>query len=48
MIDIVAERAATGFQRLDDVISHDELLGIAMQYRKVAGFERERLAEPNS
>jgi len=26
------------------VISHDELLGIAMQYRKVAGFERDRLA----
>jgi hypothetical protein len=28
------------------VISHDELLGIAMQYRRVAGFERERLAVP--
>jgi hypothetical protein len=25
------------------VISHEELLGIASQYRKVAGFERERL-----
>jgi 2-polyprenyl-6-methoxyphenol hydroxylase-like FAD-dependent oxidoreductase len=48
VIDIVAERAPTGFERLEDVISHDELLGIAMQYRKVAGFERERLAGPKS
>jgi 2-polyprenyl-6-methoxyphenol hydroxylase-like FAD-dependent oxidoreductase len=48
VIDIVAERAPTGFERLDDVISHDELLGIAMQYRKVAGFERERLARPKN
>ena len=48
VIDIVAERAPTGFERLEDVISHDELLGIAMQYRKVAGFERERLAGPES
>jgi hypothetical protein len=48
VIDIVAERAPNGFDRLDDVISHDELLAIAMQYRKVAGFERARLAEPAS
>jgi 2-polyprenyl-6-methoxyphenol hydroxylase-like FAD-dependent oxidoreductase len=46
VIDIVAKRAPAGFERLDDVISHDELLTIAMQYRKVAGFERERLADP--
>lgn len=48
VIDIVAERAPTGFDRLDDVISHGELLGIAMQYRKVAGFDREQLAGPKS
>jgi 5-methylphenazine-1-carboxylate 1-monooxygenase len=48
VIDIVAERAPTGFERLEDVISHDELLGIAMQYRKVAGFERDRLAGPKN
>jgi 5-methylphenazine-1-carboxylate 1-monooxygenase len=48
VIDIVAERAPRGFERLDDVISHEELLSIAMQYRKVAGFERERLADPKS
>jgi 5-methylphenazine-1-carboxylate 1-monooxygenase len=48
VIDIVAERAPTGFERLEDVISHDELLGIAMQYRKVAGFERDRLAGPEN
>lgn len=48
VIDIVAERAPNGFDRLDDVISHEELLAIAMQYRKVAGFQRERLADPKS
>ena len=48
VIDIAAERAPTGFERLEDVISHDELLAIAMQYRKVAGFERERLADPKN
>ncbi len=39
VIDIVAERAPDGFERLEDVISHEELLGIARQYRKAAGFE---------
>jgi 2-polyprenyl-6-methoxyphenol hydroxylase-like FAD-dependent oxidoreductase len=48
VIDMVAERAPEGFERLEDVISHDELLGIAMQYRKTAGFERERLAARKS
>ncbi len=43
VIDIVAARAPDGFARLEDVISHEELLAIASQYRKVAGFERERL-----
>jgi 5-methylphenazine-1-carboxylate 1-monooxygenase len=43
VIDIVAERASEGFERLEAVISPEELLGIASQYRKVAGFERERL-----
>jgi hypothetical protein len=40
VIDIVAERAPACFDRLDDVTSHDELLAIVMQYRKVGGFER--------
>jgi len=39
VIDIVAERAPDGFARLEDVVSQDELEGIARQYRKVAGFE---------
>ncbi|HJS86980.1 MAG TPA: flavin-dependent oxidoreductase [Acetobacteraceae bacterium] len=39
VIDIVAERAPDGFERLEDVISQDELLGIARRYRQVAGFE---------
>jgi flavin-dependent dehydrogenase len=43
VINIVAERAPDGFERLEDVISQDELLAIAKQYRQVAGFERERL-----
>jgi 5-methylphenazine-1-carboxylate 1-monooxygenase len=39
VIDIVAERAPDGFARLEDVISQDELRGIARQYRTIAGFE---------
>ena len=43
VIDLAAERAPDGFARIEDVIPHEELLAIAGQYRKVAGFERERL-----
>ena len=45
MIDLVAARAPDGFQRLEDVVSPGELEAIAGQYRKVAGFERERLGD---
>jgi 5-methylphenazine-1-carboxylate 1-monooxygenase len=44
VIDLVAARAPQGFERLDDVISRAELEEIAGRYRKVAGFERERLS----
>jgi 2-polyprenyl-6-methoxyphenol hydroxylase-like FAD-dependent oxidoreductase len=44
VIDLVAARAPQGFQQLDNVISHAELEEIAGRYRKVAGFERERLS----
>jgi 2-polyprenyl-6-methoxyphenol hydroxylase-like FAD-dependent oxidoreductase len=43
VIDIVAARAPDGFEHVEDVISPAELEGIARQYRRVAGFERERL-----
>jgi len=45
VIDLAAERAPDGFERIEDVIPREELLAIAGQYRKVAGFERERLGQ---
>jgi hypothetical protein len=47
VIDLVAARAPDGFAHLEEVISRAELEGIAGQYRKVAGFERERPAAPD-
>lgn len=38
-MQIVAERAPNGFERLDDVISHDELVAISERYKKTAGFD---------
>ena len=38
-MDIVAERAPNGFERLDDVISQEELAAISARYRQVAGFD---------
>jgi hypothetical protein len=35
----VAERAPDGFDRLDDVISHDGLVEISARYRRLAGFD---------
>lgn len=37
-MQIVAERAPNGFERLEDVISHDELVAISERYKKTAGF----------
>ena len=34
----VAERAPNGFDRLEDVISQDELIAISKGYAKMAGF----------
>ena len=48
VIDLVAARAPQGFEQLDDVISRAELEEIAGRYRKVAGFERERLSRGRS
>jgi hypothetical protein len=38
-MEIVAERAPNGFERLADVISHDELVTIAADYKRMAGFD---------
>ena len=38
-MEIVAERAPNGFERLADVISHDELVTIAAEYKLTAGFD---------
>ena len=53
-MQLVEERAPGGFERLEDVISEDELQGIADQYKRVAGFAveelntRPSLADPSS
>jgi 2-polyprenyl-6-methoxyphenol hydroxylase-like FAD-dependent oxidoreductase len=38
-MEIVHERAPNGFASLDEVISHDELSAIAIEYRRTAGFD---------
>ena len=38
-MELVAERAPDGFERLDDVISHAELAEISARYRRLAGFD---------
>ncbi|MEO6849343.1 MAG: flavin-dependent oxidoreductase [Mucilaginibacter sp.] len=43
VMEIVEERAPDGFTNLNDVISKEELEGIAAQYKKIAGFEKDTL-----
>jgi 5-methylphenazine-1-carboxylate 1-monooxygenase len=43
VMEIVAERAPNGFTDLYDVISREELDGIAARYKKITGFEKEEL-----
>jgi len=43
VMEIVAGRAPDGFTHLYDVISQDELEGIAARYKKIAGFEKDEL-----
>jgi 2-polyprenyl-6-methoxyphenol hydroxylase-like FAD-dependent oxidoreductase len=38
VVDVVSERAPNGFDRLEDVISQDELIAISKGYAKMAGF----------
>ena len=40
VIDMVEERAPDGFERLQDVASHEELEAIMKGYSKMAGFDR--------
>jgi hypothetical protein len=40
---IVDERTPAGFERLEDVISQQELEEIAQRYKVIAGFDKERL-----
>jgi 2-polyprenyl-6-methoxyphenol hydroxylase-like FAD-dependent oxidoreductase len=42
-MDIVAERAPQGFDRISDIMTDEELLGMVETYRKLAGFDRETL-----
>ncbi len=52
-MQLVEDRAPDGFERLDDVISDDELTAIADKYKAIAGFaiaelnSRPSLAKPN-
>ncbi|MBN34088.1 MAG: flavin-dependent oxidoreductase [Rhodospirillaceae bacterium] len=43
VMQMVEDRAPDGFADLDDVISQTELETIAARYKKVAGFDRDRL-----
>ncbi len=45
VMTIVEARAPNGFERLEDVISHDELETIAAKYKQVAGFDRAAVAK---
>ena len=38
VVDVVSERAPNGFDRLEDVISQEELAAIGGSYAKMAGF----------
>ena len=43
VMQMVEDRAPNGFQDLSDVISREELEGVASRYKAVAGFDRARL-----
>lgn len=42
-LSVVAQRAPKGFQRIEDVMSREELEAIASDYKRVAGFQVEAL-----
>ena len=47
VMQIVEDRAPNGFEKLDDVISREELEAIANRYKTIAGFDRESLNQKN-
>lgn len=47
VMQIVEERAPNGFENLEDVISHKELVDISNKYKQIAGFDREKLNSIN-
>ncbi|ETW95771.1 MAG: hypothetical protein ETSY1_29285 [Candidatus Entotheonella factor] len=46
VLEIVAERCPDGFDKIEDVIPHDELQAIADSYKKLARFDRESVNQP--
>jgi 2-polyprenyl-6-methoxyphenol hydroxylase-like FAD-dependent oxidoreductase len=42
-LELVRQRAPGGFEQLDDVVSHQELLDIAARYKALVGLEKERI-----
>lgn len=47
VMQIVEDRAPNGFTNLYDVISREELEGVAARYKQIAGFSREALNKQN-
>jgi len=43
VMQLVEQRAPQGFDRIEDVLTEDELEGIAANYKKVAGFDKDAL-----
>ncbi|MFA7504994.1 MAG: flavin-dependent oxidoreductase [Burkholderiaceae bacterium] len=48
VMQMAEERAPEGFSDVHEVIDADELAGVANEYKRVAGFDRERLAARHS
>ena len=47
VIDVIEERAPDGFERIEDVASHDELTAIVRGYALMAGFAKNQSKEKN-
>ena len=43
VMQLVEQRAPNGFARIEDVLSADELADAAAGYKRIAGFDKERL-----
>jgi hypothetical protein len=47
-MQLAHQRAPQGFTHIHDVISRDELEAIAMRYKRLAGFDPQRLRAANA